>query len=69
MGVLRPTLLRYKGKTRKVDAAKMAIINNKMEKAENDFNKTGAFPKVYMFIGAVCILIFGGPSVFMIYKN
>ena len=68
--VLRPTILRYKGKLRSIDRDKMTMINNRAkENQQNIYKETKAIPRIGFILVMGTCLTMGAPVVYVFYKN
>lgn len=56
--VLRPNILKYKGKAQKVDSAKLDTINKRMQNAQSEIQSKKIVPKTALFIGfGACVVV------------
>lgn len=60
MGVLRPHVLRYKGKLRKVDPEKLKHVQKQQETLKDELSKTKAVPKMNFIVVVAGLFIFSG---------
>ena len=67
--VLRPSVLRYKGRTRKIDSEKMAQINRGMQDAGNEVKAAKFVPKSTFMIGFAVFFVMAAPLVFTSFKT
>jgi len=64
--VLRPTILRYKGKVKKIDRDKIANINSKS--TESIYKEAKALPRIGLIMGIGTIIVIFTPVVYVSYK-
>lgn len=66
--VLRPTLLRYKGKTQPVETGKMQQIASRAQAAQKEIHAHQIVPKTMLWIGFCGFIVFAAPMAYFSFQ-
>lgn len=67
--VLRPNILKYKGKAQRVDPAKLEGINKRMLNAQQEIKGKNIVPKTALFIGFGACIVVMAPLIYFTLKT
>ena len=67
--VLRPTVLRYKGKARKIDSSKLKKAQQREKENLKEVEKMQILPKSQLGLAIAASIVFVAPIIYMGYNN